>query len=921
MSRLLFACAVLSAFACAARSAEATRPRIPAYERFYHQDAQTDATQAGRLLLGELQCLACHSAAKKNTADRITPKAAPVLDRAATRIQPDYLRKYLADPASVRPGATMPNVLGSVPADQRPAAVEALVQYLASVARQPAAITYPRVGDGKAGETLFHRVGCAACHGSQRPGAKPLTGGKPLGDLSRKYTLDGLARFLRDPHAVRPGGRMPSLNLSGEEAQRIAAYLLKLPEFATVKYSYYEGEWDRLPDFSKLKPVDFGGAEDIDVRVAKRRDSFGLRFEASLRIDTAGEYTFHLRSDDGSRLLIDGKVVVDNDGIHAERSASGKARLTAGTHAVVVDFFERGGGERVLAEYEGPGVKRGLLRRALSAGSGGAQEKPPSLVVKLDKEKVEQGRRWFASLGCAACHTLREAGRPVASRLEAKPLAELAPQNPGCLSDAPPATVARYGLDATQRAHLAAAIQAEQQALVPPTTAKQQIVHTLATFNCYACHERDKQGGVPLEINAVFETTTKEMGDEGRIPPTLTGVGAKLTDKWMQRILEEGAKDRPYMLTRMPRFGSGPLGSLGARLAKVDIRAEDQLPPAKFQQPLKEVKAIGRRLVGDKGFSCIKCHGFGQFEATGIQSINLRIMTARLRESWFRRYLRNPQAFRPRTRMPSAWPLTGPSLFEEYFGGNSDQQIGAVWTYLADGTRAKIPSGIQIKTLELIPIDEAIIYRNFIQGAGPRAIAVGYPEGVHLAFDANDLRLALLWQGRFIDASRHWSGRGQGFQPPAGDKRISLPPGVPIARLATPETVWPSANGRSAGYRFRGYRLTDDQRPTFLYEAAGVRVEDHFDTTIEEAGVTLRRRMKMQTLSAADPAYLRLASAAEIRKDSGGWYVVGSNYRTRLGGDGKRLTPLLRKSKGRMELLLPLPAKGQSIEFHQDYKW
>ncbi|MFN3484700.1 MAG: hypothetical protein ACK44W_04365, partial [Planctomycetota bacterium] len=61
-----------------------------------------------------------------------------------------------------------------------------------------------------------------------------------------------------------------------------------------------------------------------------------------------------------------------------------------------------------------------------------------------------------------------------------------------------------------------------------------------------------------------------------------------------------------------------------------------------------------------------------------------------------------------------------------------------------------------------MPQDEAIIYRNFIQGAGPRAIAVGYPEHAHLAFDANHMRLALLWRGDFIDASKHWVDRGPG---------------------------------------------------------------------------------------------------------------------------------------------------------------
>lgn len=65
-----------------------------------------------------------------------------------------------------------------------------------------------------------------------------------------------------------------------------------------------------------------------------------------------------------------------------------------------------------------------------------------------------------------------------------------------------------------------------------------------------------------------------------------------------------------------------------------------------------------------------------------------------------------------------------------------------------------------------MPDREPIIYRNFIEGAGARAIGVGYPEKVNLAFDANSLRVAMIWQGAFIDAARHWRDRGVGYQPP-----------------------------------------------------------------------------------------------------------------------------------------------------------
>jgi hypothetical protein len=61
-------------------------------------------------------------------------------------------------------------------------------------------------------------------------------------------------------------------------------------------------------------------------------------------------YTFALTSDDGSRLFIDGEVVVDNDGLHGAEERRGDIALAAGWHAIRVEWFNKSGGaELVLA--------------------------------------------------------------------------------------------------------------------------------------------------------------------------------------------------------------------------------------------------------------------------------------------------------------------------------------------------------------------------------------------------------------------------------------------------------------------------------------------------------------------------------------------------------------------------------------------
>ena len=71
-----------------------------------------------------------------------------------------------------------------------------------------------------------------------------------------------------------------------------------------------------------------------------------------------GVYTFHAGSDDGSRLYIGDRLVVDNDGLHPMQQSSGEIALEKGRHRIVVAFFERGGVERLRVEYAGPGIKR-----------------------------------------------------------------------------------------------------------------------------------------------------------------------------------------------------------------------------------------------------------------------------------------------------------------------------------------------------------------------------------------------------------------------------------------------------------------------------------------------------------------------------------------------------------------------------------
>ncbi len=772
-----------------APAVSAASPVVAGFERF-HADEKTGTAAGGRLLLSELNCTSCHTSADSPA----TRKPAPILDQVGSRIRVSYLRKYLADPQAVKPGTTMPHLLAGDP-DAREK-IEALVHFLASTGslRQE----QPQPKDVAIGRDLYHKVGCVACHGTRSGTGEPNRVQRtsvPLGEIKAKYTLSSLAAFLEQPHVVRPGGRMPKILANSQEARSVAGYLLagvKVMEIAgkgSANYAYYEGDWDRLPDFSKLKPVASGTAAGFDLSTARRDSNYAMKFDAFLKIDREATYSFSLMSDDGAKLLIDGKTVIDNDGVHAPMTKRGGMKLTKGIHNVTVAFFQVGGGAELEVRIGAPGVGRYNLGDLVANRPDAFDRKPKPKTddpdaLAIQPSLVAKGKGLFASLGCANCHTLREGAHPIAATRTAPLLAKLH-GDAGCLAAKPGKGVPFYDLNDVQRKTLTAALKTPAPAKNPAEI----ITATMTTFNCYACHVRDKVGGPEEEINKLFTTTQPEMGDEGRVPPPLDGVGAKLNTNYFKHLLDQGAHDRPYMHTRMPGFGLANVGHLVETLAGMDQMKP--LPEVKFKEPAKKIKVTARHLVGAQAFGCIKCHTFAGQKAEGVQGIDMLLMPKRVRRDWFQAYVSDPQAIRPGTRMPAAF-LNGKSVLPTFLDGTAAQQIEAMWLYLSDGNKAQIPVGVGRSFIPLEPATSAILYRNFITGAGTRAIAVGYPEKAHLAFDANEMRLALLWQGAFIDAARHWTDRGSGFGEPLGDNILTLHHGAGFAVLDKPDQAWPT---------------------------------------------------------------------------------------------------------------------------------
>jgi len=131
-----------------------------------------------------------------------------------------------------------------------------------------------------------------------------------------------------------------------------------------VNYKIFRGNnWAKLPDFNTLKPVGKGKSLEIstDQLGDQVNDYTGVVFEGFIHLPKEGSYTFSTISDDGSKLYIDGNLVVDNDGDHGTQEREGSVSLTDGKHKIRVEYFNGGGGYFLNVFFRGTEITKQII--------------------------------------------------------------------------------------------------------------------------------------------------------------------------------------------------------------------------------------------------------------------------------------------------------------------------------------------------------------------------------------------------------------------------------------------------------------------------------------------------------------------------------------------------------------------------------
>jgi mono/diheme cytochrome c family protein len=720
------------------------------------------------------------------------------------------------------------------------------------------------------GRFLVEEHACAACHrpaANDRPGAGlAQRQGPDLSAVGSRVHAGWTYRWLEEPQQLRPGAVMPQM-FSDDEAGRaeryaVARYLASLGGPAPHDRTDPRQTQPRAERGRRLfaaigctachpRPEDKNAPPRENDLYPSSLSSF-LRPPSSFPLPGLGAKTTPSRL----AAYLQNPLAVDPSGRMPHMLLQGHEALDLATY-----LCQDGSPDRDL-----PAVpNRQQFVSAIERIVPGAERQA---FARLPEEQrwLDLGQRLVIHKGCAHCHRIAPGGKPLLSPPARASFADLTRpivHDRGCLATDPlrRGAAPRFGLKESERGSIRRFLAVAAQGPGSPAPAHAARV-TLERFNCLACHSRDGEGGLTPELVEELRRYEKAENAEAVTPPPLTGVGHKLRTPWLRQVLTQAARARPWMGLRMPQFGEANVGRLPEGLAILEgTRPDDRVHAVSLSPATIEA---GRRLVGKNAFGCISCHDLAGIPNHGTRGPDLASMNQRVRYDWYLRWLEQPQRMQPGTRMPGVFS-DGTSPLPGVLRGSAVAQAEAMWAYLSLGPNLPLPEGLEPpRGLVLTVKDRPTILRTFLPEAGTRAIAVGYPGGISVAFDAATCRLAYAWSGNFLDASGVWNDRGGSPARLLGARFWTAPPGCPWAVAASPDPPDFSARLRDPAYgahlpegevddgprqiAFHGYTTDPAGRATFRYRieaasAAATAVSEQPRPLHSRAGHGVRREL------------------------------------------------------------------------------
>lgn len=556
------------------------------------------------------------------------------------------------------------------------------------------------------GEHLFEQLGCHGCHLVEGYGHLPKVG-PYLRRIRAKLEPGWLVRWIENPHEVRPRTKMPNFMFTRQQAMAIAAYLLH----ASAPES----------DAWLLRHPSVDGRIDPSHREQTAR--------GKELVESLGCTACHgLAEGESPALLGENKDIAPNLSRVAEKT---NAQWLYHWLKNPRDYspVSRMPSLR-LTDEEAAAIASYLLTL------GKAEPAGAELLDELRvPETIEEGERLVRKYGCAGCHDIpgMEAESRIGVELTTfgdKLLEELFF---GYRTDIPitwegwtyhklktPRTyeterieqlMPQFDLGEADIEALMVFLKSRGEHKVPQHFRPQQREREaalvegrrlVATYNCVGCHVIEQKGGAIL---ARYKETP------ALAPPILNGEGAKVQPDWLFSFLKRPISLRPWLKVRMPTFN---LSDAEAAALVEYFMAQDaqEIPFVHVDTatiPQEHIEA-GRTLMSPDYLNCFSCHQQGDRKPEGPEegwAPDLALAKQRLNPEWIVRWLMDPQALQPGTKMPSFYNVTddAPDGPEDILDGDDMRQIRALRDYI-------LTLGEEKPVLAVAPRDGATVGQN-----------------------------------------------------------------------------------------------------------------------------------------------------------------------------------------------------------------
>ncbi len=316
-----------------------------------------------------------------------------------------------------------------------------------------------------------------------------------------------------------------------------------------------------------------------------------------------------------------------------------------------------------LADAEARELAKFLLQHA------DQREATPAATVGRGQEQIQ-------TVGCLNCHSMMN----LENKFSAVSLAKLAKEAKGCLAEKrdEKSKAPDFGFNAKERDALLAFMKTDFGSLSRHSPLEFAARET-RLLNCNGCH-----GQIDL------------------VPP-MEVLGGKLKPEWASEFIagepfkvraDIHPKGELWVEARMPAFKSR-----AKLLAEAMAMQQGYSPKTPAEDAIdSEAAQIGHKMAGkDGGLSCISCHGVNDLPALEVfesEGINLGLTSARLRKPYFFRWMRNPLGIDPQTKMP-AYFEDGRSALTDYYEGDGEKQINALYQYIRTGEKMAAPAAGQ----------------------------------------------------------------------------------------------------------------------------------------------------------------------------------------------------------------------------------